>query len=163
LAALVVLTAVLLQTVVISRLGLPYGEPDLVLVAVVALAVADGPGVGMGAGFAGGLLLDLLGDHPLGLVALVLTVVGYAAGRFRGAVGTPDHGMAGALGLVAAGALAGTTGYAVLLLLVGETPLSWTSVATVLPADVGYAVALAVPIVPAVAGLDRRLTGERAG
>jgi rod shape-determining protein MreD len=162
LAALVVLTAVLLQTVVISRLSLPYGEPDLVLVAVVALAVAGGPGVGTGAGFAGGLLLDLLGDHPLGLLALVLTVVGYAAGRFRGAV-RPGHGMAGALGLVAAGALAGTTGYAVLLLLVGETPLSWTSVATVLPADVGYAVVLAVPIVPAVAGLDRRLTGGRAG
>lgn len=77
-------TALLLQTTVLGRLSFLGAKPDLVLVTVACFALADGPGVGMGAGFGIGLTADLLGSHTLGLLALILCVVGYAAGVIRG-------------------------------------------------------------------------------
>lgn len=76
-------TALLLQVSVVARLSFLGAKPDLVLVAVVCFALADGPGVGMGAGFGVGLTADLLGSHTLGLLALILCIVGYAAGVIR--------------------------------------------------------------------------------
>lgn len=78
-----VLTALLLQGTVFARMSFLQAKPDLVLVVVVCFALADGPAAGMGAGFGAGLLSDLLGTHTLGLLALVLCVVGYAAGVIR--------------------------------------------------------------------------------
>lgn len=77
------LTALLLQGTVLARISFLGAKPDLVLVVVVCFALADGPAVGMGAGFGAGLMADLLGSHTLGLLALVLCVVGYAAGVIR--------------------------------------------------------------------------------
>jgi rod shape-determining protein MreD len=76
-------TALLLQVTVLARLSFLGAKPDLVLVAVICFALSDGPGAGMGAGFGIGLYMDLLGTHPLGLLALVLCVVGYAGGVIR--------------------------------------------------------------------------------
>jgi rod shape-determining protein MreD len=76
-------TALLLQTSVVGRLSFLGAKPDLVLVAVICFALSDGPGAGMGAGFGVGLVSDLLGDHTLGLLALVYCVTGYAAGVIR--------------------------------------------------------------------------------
>lgn len=76
-------TALLLQVTVLGRLSFLGAKPDLVLVTVVCFALADGPGVGMGAGFGIGLTADLLGSHTLGLLALILCIVGYAAGVVR--------------------------------------------------------------------------------
>lgn len=77
------LTALLLQGTVLARLSFLQSKPDLVLVVVVCFALADGPAVGMGAGFGAGLVADLLGTHTVGLLALVLCIVGYAAGVIR--------------------------------------------------------------------------------
>ena len=76
-------TALLLQTTVLARLSFLGAKPDLVLVAVVCFALSDGPGTGMGAGFGAGLVMGLLGGQTLGVLALVLCVVGYAAGVVR--------------------------------------------------------------------------------
>jgi rod shape-determining protein MreD len=76
-------TALLLQVTVLARLSFLGAKPNLVLVAVVCFALTDGPGVGMGAGFGIGLVSDLLSSHTLGLLALVLCIVGYAAGVIR--------------------------------------------------------------------------------
>lgn len=77
------LVAVLLQVGLLAVLPLPGATPDLVLVVVAALAIAGGPGTGAAAGFTGGLLLDLVppAAHAAGQWALVLTLVGYAAGH----------------------------------------------------------------------------------
>ena len=80
---LTLFTALLLQMTVVARLSFLGAKPDLVLVAVICFALSDGPGVGMGAGFGIGLVEDLLGSHPLGLLALIFCVVGYAAGVIR--------------------------------------------------------------------------------
>lgn len=80
---LTLFTALLLQVTVVARLSFLGAKPDLVLVAVICFALSDGPGVGMGAGFGVGLVVDLLGSHPLGLLALIYCVLGYAAGVIR--------------------------------------------------------------------------------
>ncbi len=83
LISLSLFTALLIQTTVLSRLDFLSAQPDLVLVVVVCFALIDGPGVGMVGGFCAGLMVDLLSDHTLGLLALVMCCVGYAAGIVR--------------------------------------------------------------------------------
>jgi rod shape-determining protein MreD len=58
-AAVFVVTALLLQACVINPLGLPGGRPDLLVVVVVALAVVGGPAYGAVLGFTVGLAADL--------------------------------------------------------------------------------------------------------
>ena len=82
---LVLVTALLLQTVVAPAVTVAGIPPDLVVVTVLVLAVLEGPGTGMRYGFAAGLALDLLaaGDSLVGTSALVLLAVGYLAGSTR--------------------------------------------------------------------------------
>ena len=81
-----VIASVAAQVTFMSRLPLPGATPDLVLVVVVALAVAYGPGFGLTVGFGAGLALDLVppADHEIGRWALVLALLGYAAGLAAG-------------------------------------------------------------------------------
>lgn len=82
-ALLLVVVAVILQTTLFLRIR-PFGVmPDLVLLAVVGLARHLAPEPAVLAGFSAGLLADLLGTTPLGLRALVLTVVAFLALRSR--------------------------------------------------------------------------------
>lgn len=155
LAVLAVLTAVLLQGVVLAPLPLPgAGRPDLVLVVVVAFALAQGPAVGMAVGFGAGLLLDLLGDHPAGLLALVLCLVGYGCGVVADEA---DRSTLAPLLIVAAAAVAATVGYAALSALGGDPRVSWVSLSRALPSTVAYDVILAPLVVPLVAAGSSRL------
>lgn len=81
-AASVVL-ALAVQLSVLPRLALPYAEPDLVLLAVLALAGEWGPNLGALLGFAAGLTVDLAPPSvtAAGRHALVLTLVGALAGH----------------------------------------------------------------------------------
>ncbi|RCV52932.1 rod shape-determining protein MreD [Marinitenerispora sediminis] len=86
LAAVLVAVAVLLQTVVVNRLPMPWGVgPDLALLTVVAVAMRTTAVTGAVAGFLGGLAIDILppADHELGRYALVLCLAGYLAGALR--------------------------------------------------------------------------------
>lgn len=77
------LAAVLLQTTLFARLRpVTFGVvPDLVLIMVIAVGRWLDTEVGLLFGFTGGLFVDLLGGTPLGLRALVLTLVAYGALR----------------------------------------------------------------------------------
>ena len=79
-AALAIVVAVVLQAAVLSRLPLPGGPPNLVLVLVVAIGLAAGGSAGLAAGFGAGLLTDLLSDHPVGVLALCFALAGFLAG-----------------------------------------------------------------------------------
>jgi rod shape-determining protein MreD len=79
-AALAILVAVVLQAAVLSRLPLPGGPPNLVLVLVIAIGLAGGGSAGLAAGFGAGLLTDLLSDHPVGVLALCFGLAGLLAG-----------------------------------------------------------------------------------
>lgn len=159
LVGLLVAIAAILQSTVMARLGLPAGAPQLLVVVVVAVALADGPPAGMVAGFAGGLLADLLpsSTHPLGQSALVLVLVGQLAGLLRRDV---TGGVAGSLLLVAVATVAAATGTAALGGLLGQPHGAWSSVARSAIVAAGYD-ALIAPFVLALVGVVWRHAGRR--
>ena len=57
-------------------------EADLLLVTVIVVALVAGSITGAVAGFAGGLLVDVMTLDTLGTTSIVLTVAGYWAGRY---------------------------------------------------------------------------------
>jgi rod shape-determining protein MreD len=79
----VVVVAVLLESTVLAGLRIGGVRPDVLVIAVVAVAMASGPASGAAFGFSAGLVADLLFDLPVGVSALVYTVVGFAAGLAR--------------------------------------------------------------------------------
>ncbi len=83
-AVAIAVAAVILQTTLFDRYLDPFGvTADFVLLIVVAASYHLAEEAAMVLGFTAGLLNDLLGNTLLGLWALVLTVIGYAAVRLR--------------------------------------------------------------------------------
>lgn len=78
--SLICFVALALQVAVTSQLPISGAIVDVVLIATIAAALADGPEAGAGVGFGCGLVVDLLGAGPVGLTALVYTLVGYGVG-----------------------------------------------------------------------------------
>lgn len=81
--ALILLTAVLLQTTVFAKLRILDVSPDLLLAVVITFALLEGPTVGAVLGFSGGFMRDLLLDAPTGLTGLSYLLVGYVVGIVR--------------------------------------------------------------------------------
>ena len=77
-----VLVATVFQVSAVAGIRILGAEPDLVLVTVVAIGFVAGSVAGAGAGFAAGLLVDVMTLGVLGTTAIVLTPVGYWAGRY---------------------------------------------------------------------------------
>ena len=82
--ALLVLSAVVLQTTLFTSLRIDHVAPDLGLVAVLAVAYEDGADTGAIFGFVTGLAIDLFLTTPLGLSALAYALTGFAVGVFQG-------------------------------------------------------------------------------
>jgi len=78
----VVFAGALLQAVIVSSLVVGGGSPDLLLLVVISLGLLRGSIPGAVAGFAGGLVVDLLTLDTLGVTSLVLTLAGFWAGRY---------------------------------------------------------------------------------
>ena len=77
---IMLITALLLQTTVLNRMRLFGVMPDFMLLVAVAGGISAGPTRGSALGFASGMLIDLFLPTPLGLSALVFTLVGYGVG-----------------------------------------------------------------------------------
>lgn len=157
-AGAALLGTLMLQLSVISRVRLPLGSPDALLVVLACVALVEGPLYGMVLGFGAGLAADLLSDHTLGRLALVFCLVGYAVGLLREdagrsvvvpflAVGTASA--ASFLLFLATGALLGDPR-------VSGVPLAGRTAAVVL-----YDLVLTPFVFPLVAGLLRRVDRER--
>lgn len=71
---------VILHTSVFPQFRVFGVMPDVLLLLAIAGGVAGGPTQGASLGFGAGLVADLFLTTPLGLSALVLSVVGYAIG-----------------------------------------------------------------------------------
>lgn len=155
-AGALISSALVVEVAVLSRLPLPGATPHLALVVVVALAIGLGPGFGAISGFAAGLGADLVppADSAIGRWALVLSVVGYAAGMvgsgMRRSVLVPVL-------VVAVAALGSVLGYAATGAVFGDSPVSWRVVKRLIPTAVLYAVVLSPFIVSAVLAVVRRL------
>jgi rod shape-determining protein MreD len=78
------LAAALLQSTLFRRIALYHTVPDLTLGIVVYSAYVNGVMTGQVTGFFSGLLLDFISASPLGLNALIRTVMGALAGLLRG-------------------------------------------------------------------------------
>ena len=148
----IVTVAAIFQVAVLSSLRLFGGMPDLLLVVLIAVALARGSVAGAIAGFIGGLLVDVSTLGTLGLVALLLTIAGYWAGRYGETTGR-GRAHAPVLAVVAITVLFGVGAYA-LTFMVGEAVAPRTALLPVLPAVLLNAI-LAVPVYAVV----RRLVG----
>lgn len=77
-----IICTLLIQTAVLSnRHALPV-VPDILLLVVLYIGFHNGSTAGETSGFFSGLLLDFLSAAPLGLNALVRTIVGFVSGLF---------------------------------------------------------------------------------
>jgi rod shape-determining protein MreD len=150
-----VVTALLVQVTILNRIPLPDGRPDLLVIVVVALALVRGPEYGAVAGFACGLMADVVppADHTVGRLALAYAVVGYAAGLFEDA---EERSVLATVLAVAAGSAVAVIGYAGVGALLGDERISLIALRTSLVATVIYDVVLAPFVVPVVSGAARR-------
>ena len=154
-AAALVFLAALLQAAVVSSTLVFGGAADLLLVVVVALGLLRGSVPGAIAGFAGGLVIDLVTIDTLGVTSLVLTLAGFWAGRYGETTGRGRS----AAPLIAVGVitlLAGIFGFALRYLL-GEDVVAREALLTALPPALFLNLLLAYPL----HRLLRRLVGER--
>jgi rod shape-determining protein MreD len=158
--ALLILTAFLLQTVVVAPLSLPFAGPDLVLLATVAAFVYLSPGRAAILGFAVGLLLDLTPplDGTAGLWALTLTASGYVVGLFAsgGRAASPLIGM----GLTALGSAGAVVFFSVIGLIVGDERVTASVLTYEVPGTGLWNLLLspfALAVMQRITRLDRRI------
>lgn len=143
---LLVLLALLVKTIVLPAVAIGSYRPDVVTLVVVGVALLEGPDSGLRLGFATGLAQDLVsgGEALVGVGALVMMGVGYAAGRLKPfIVSAPRSG-----GIVVAGLAAGAATFAtgVLGRLLGTVSASLGAV-LVATITVGVYSALVAPLV----------------
>ena len=161
LSATLVVVALVVQVTVLGRLQLPGAVPDLLLLTVVALALVYGHVSGALIGFSAGLLADLAppADHAAGRYALVLCVIGYAAGLVR-----PDNGRFrsawGPMLTVVAAAIGSTLLYAGVGALVGDTAARHVGLTGLLFTATLYDLLLAPFTVPFIMALARRAEND---
>jgi len=157
LSTVLVVIALVAQVSVLARLHLPGAVPDLLLLTVLGLALTYGHVSGCLIGFFAGLLADLAppADHAVGRYALVLCVIGYAAGLAK-----PDSGQlrtaAGPMLVVIGAAIATTLLYAGVGGLVGDTAGAHVGLPKLVFTATVYDLLLAPFVVPLVMALARR-------
>ncbi|MDR1250576.1 MAG: rod shape-determining protein MreD [Treponema sp.] len=78
------IAAAVLQSTLLRYITLYRAVPDIALSIVVYSAYVDGTMTGQVAGFCSGIILDLISAAPLGLNALVRTLVGALTGLLKG-------------------------------------------------------------------------------
>jgi rod shape-determining protein MreD len=116
--AIVVITALLLQSTVFAQLRLLGVRPELLYLVTISVALLEGPNEGATVGFASGLAQDFLMNEPKGLTALTLTLLGYGVGMFRQFIVSPSPLVPTIV--VAVGTAAGIAFYEVVSALLGN-------------------------------------------
>jgi len=157
LSTVLVVFALLVQVSVLARLQLPGAVPDLLLLVVVGLAMVYGHTPGALVGFAAGLFADIAppAEHAVGRYALVLCVIGYAAGLTK-----PDSGQHRSatipMFVVAGAAVSSTLLYAGVGTLVGDAATAQVGLIPLLLTATLYDLLLAPFVVPLIMWLARR-------
>lgn len=122
--AIVAILAVLLQVTFVSQISLFGATADITTLTVMTIGLLAGSMPGAIAGFAIGLLVDLIMFQTVGITSLLFITVGYWSGRMR-ELRDPSHGLIPlALGAIATGFTG--IGMAVIQFLLGvDAPVSW--------------------------------------
>ena len=129
---------------VVATLGVGGGAPDLLLVVLVALALLRGSVTGAAAGFVAGVLVDTATLGTLGLTSLLLTLVGYWAGRYGETTGR-DRAHAPLLSVLVATALYAVGRYALQFILDDAVSAGLVLVDTLLP-TLAFNLVLTLPV-----------------
>lgn len=122
LLAVVVLSALLLQTTVFADVRLLGARPELMYLVTIVFAFLEGPSAGAVTGFVSGMAEDFLLDQPKGITALSLTLLGYAIGAIRTYVVSPSPVFP--VFLVAGGTFVGVLFYGLVSFLLGQLDVS---------------------------------------
>jgi rod shape-determining protein MreD len=122
--AVVIVTALLLQSTVFAQIKLLGVEPELMYLLTIVIAILEGPQEGAIVGFAGGMAQDFLLNSPKGITALTLTLLGYAMGLARNYIVSPSPLLP--TFLVAAGTAIGMAFYLVVGGLLGQVSVPVT-------------------------------------
>ncbi len=151
-------SALVIQSAIFARLGLPGATPDILLVAILVIALVAGPLVGTVVGFAGGVLVDVAppAAGSLGQTAAIYALAGFAIGhaqfepgRIDGASVLSVSGVASAVVLV----------QAFLGALLGQPEVAWSLVPVFVLTQFVYSALLALVMIPTV-GLLYRGAGD---
>ena len=152
--AAALLAAFVLQVAVAPYLAIGGIVPNFLLLVVVTLALVEGAGWGCVSGFVAGLMFDLIGTGPVGPMALVLSVVGYAAGTLQANLFA--EGWLLPLTVLGVASLTVELAYGLILALLGLTS-GWShTFATVMLPEALYNVALGLLVYPVLARFLRR-------
>ncbi len=117
--SILVFVAAVFQVAAIAGGRILGAEVDLLLLTILGIALVAGSIPGAAAGFAGGLLVDVMTLGTLGFTSILLTLAGYWSGRYGETTGR-DRGYAPSLtALVMTAAV--DIGAAALHFLLGET------------------------------------------
>lgn len=153
-AAAAILAALLLQAGIAPYIAIGGVVPDLLLLVAVTLALVQGPRSGMFAGFAAGLLFDLMGTGPVGPAALVFCIVGFVAGSLQ--ANTFAEGWILPVTILFFASIVAEVGYGLVLGVLGEGGVSLGVVFRVMLPGAVYNAALAVLVYPWLARFLRQ-------
>ncbi len=143
-----------LQVALAPYLAIGGIVPNFLLLVVVTLALVEGSGWGCASGFVAGLLFDLIGSGPVGPMALVLAVVGYAAGALQANLFA--EGWLLPLTVLGIASITAGLAYGLILALVGEASGLWHTFWSVMLPEALYNVALGLLTYPVLARFLRR-------
>jgi rod shape-determining protein MreD len=129
-----VLVAAVVQVTAITGVRMLGAEADLLLLTIVCVALVAGSLPGAIAGFAGGLVVDVMTLGTLGTTSIVLTLAGYWAGRYGETTGR-GRAYAPPLAAFAISLLAGIGGVA-LHFLIGQPVSGREALVVALPSAV---------------------------
>ncbi len=118
--AVIIVTALLLQSTVFEQMRLLGIKPELMYLVTILIAILEGPKEGAIVGFAGGMAQDFMLNTPKGITALTLTLLGYTMGMARQYIVSPSPLLPTML--VAVGTFAGTAFYQIVRALLGQLP-----------------------------------------
>lgn len=127
--AAVVFGALVLQVCLFARFSFDGARPDIMVLVAVMAGFVLGPERGAIVGFASGMAFDVLLSTPLGLSALVYTLVGYGVGIATGSTVRTSRWVPSAVAAV--GSAAAMLLYAVLGVVLGEATLEGPPLAAI--------------------------------
>jgi rod shape-determining protein MreD len=145
-SAIAVLLATVLQAGLAPHITVFGAVPNLLLLVVVTIALSTGSNEGATVGFMAGLAFDLVGAGPVGAMALVLTIAGYAAGMLHTAMFA--EGWLLPLTVLAITAIAVEISYGLLLGLLGTDVPFWRTLFTKMLPGAVYNTTLALLVYP---------------
>jgi rod shape-determining protein MreD len=151
--AVALLVATILQVSVAPYLRIFGVVPNILFLVVVTLALVEGAIAGSLSGFVAGILFGLLANQPVGPYALVLSVVGYAAGLLQANLFA--EGWLLPVTVVFVASLGTEITYGLILWILDNTTQFWSSLLRVMLPGALYNTALAVLVFPWLARLLR--------